>query len=88
MLTSETGYTPTIMALNEHAGLVASEDHLVTPIFHRRFAEFLSALKESGYALGYTNEQSSAPYKAYSAFVDAMETEVEDIPEKKGLWRY
>lgn len=87
MLTSDTDYTPTIMALNEYAVLVASEDHLVTPIFHHRFAEFLGALKESGYAHEYTKEQSSASYKAYSAFVDAMETEVEDIPEK-GLWRY
>lgn len=88
MLTSDTDYTPTIMALNEYAGLVVSEDHLVTPIFHRRFAEFLSALKESEYAHGYTKERSSASYKAYCAFVDAMETEVEDIREKKGLWQY
>lgn len=31
--------------------------------------------------------QFSAVYKAYSAFVDSMETEIVDIPEEKGLWR-
>lgn len=72
-----------------YAKMVASGNHLVTPIFHRRFARFLSALEESGYESGYADRgrQFSAVYKAYSAFVDSMETEIVDIPEEKGLWR-
>lgn len=62
--------------------MIASEDHIVTPIFYRRFREFINALEESGYVSGYTDRQSSGLYRAYSRFVDALETETRGVDEE------